>query len=308
MSDAVIEEDTLSPEDLAMAKELVAQEPAPKQESEEKPEATEEKVDTPEKTEEPSSDVLKFKVKGEEKEYSKEQLQHLLAREQTFQQKANRLESSDEYKLGILMAAAKKGDKGAQKKLRNELIDMVGEEPLDSLEEVEEDYDADADLSKRQNESAFEEVFSDVKSDVDYEETLAKIDTDLKSRMPEKVFQKYYDTPEERRTMYDLVKSGRAEEILGALDKELQGLSLTERVRIKNDPDMYGSLVFEVIQDLNATGQGTDKKDSGNSDLDAVSSGNRSHRVEKEEPEPDVSTMSKAEFLAYEKKLLGRNI
>jgi hypothetical protein len=303
MSDAlVIEEGTLSPSDLAMAKEMQAAEVP------EEPKVEPEAPEVEEPQEEVSENPFTFKVKGEEKEYTKEQLQNLLAREQTFQQKANKLESSEEYRLGVLHAAAKAGDKGAQKKLRAELLEMVGDGDIDSLEEVEEEYDTEKDLTKRQTDAAFEEAFSDVKSDVDYEETLAKIDEQLKARMPEKVFQKYYDTPVERRTMYDLVKSGRAEEILGALDVELQNLSLTERVRIKNDPDMYGSLVYEVVKDVNARGQQTDTKDQVNPDLAAVSSGNRSHRIEKEEPAPDFATMSTEEFRAYEKKMLGRNI
>jgi len=210
--------------------------------------------------------------------------------------------------MGLLMAKAKEGDKGARKALLSAIKDMAGDEDLSSFEDTEETFDTEKELEARKEDSKFEEVFADVKSDVDYEETLAKIDTTLKSQMPEKVYQDYYDKPETRRTMYDLVKSGRADEVFGALNEELQKLPLVDRVKIKNDPELYGSLAYEVIQDLNARKQGTTAKDQADSDLDAVSTGTSSRRVEKEEAEPDFLTMSKEEFKAYEKKMLGRVI
>ena len=302
MSDAVIEEDTLSPEDLAMAKEMISSEPEPTpEENSAEPEVVQE--------DETSDTPFVFKVKGEDREFTRDQIKYIVSREETFQKKFTKLESSDEYKLGVLMAAAKQGDKGAQKRLRSELLEMVTDGDIDSLEDVMDEYDGDKNLDKRKAEAELEEVFSEVKSDIDYEETLAKIDTDLKPRMPEKVFKKYNDTPAERRVMYDLIKSGRTDEVFDALDGEFQKLPLAERVRIKNDPDMYGSLVFEVIQDLNAQRQQKGAKvDQGNSDLDSVSTGNGSHRVEKESPAPDFANMSKEDFLEYERKFLGRNI
>ena len=303
----VIESEGLSPEDLAMAEEMSKADPPPPEA--EQPTAEPEKVESPEseQSEEPENPFV-FKVKGEDKEYSKDQLQHLLSREQTFQQKATKLETSDEYQLGLMFKKAQDGDKGAQKKMMEAIRSMAGENDLESLEDTEEEYNREEVQAKQELDSKFEEAFADVKSDVDYDETLGKIESELKGHIPEKLYKQYYDSPDERRTLYDLVKSGRAEEVFGALNEELGKLPLTDRVKIKNDPELYGSLAFEVIQDLNAQKSSSGNEGQAESNLDAVSTGSGSHRVEKEEAAPDFLKMSKEEFQAYEKKMLGRVI
>lgn len=216
---------------------------------------------------------LTFKVKGEEKNYTKDQLQHLLSREQTFQQKYESLRNSEEYNQLVTLQAAKEGDKSAQKMLLDQLKGMEGD--LDSLAEVEETFD----VEKKMEATSMDEAFSDVKSDIDYEETLDKMNNDLKSKMPEKVWSAYNDDPVHRRTMYDLIKSGRDTEILESVNQAITDLPLGERVKAKADPEFYGMLVVEVVNDLNAqrTDAGQTKDSVESTGVDAVSTGRSSH-------------------------------
>lgn len=317
MSEEMVIEADVSPEDAELARKL-ASEPDEPQASEnteklEQP-ADEPKAENPEvepegDTKKDVDETLRFKVKGEEKEYTKEQLQHLLSRDETFQQKFNKLNNSDEYKLGLLLSAAKNGDKGAQKQLMAQMKEVV--EDFDALDDVEEDFDVEKTKLTREQQEQFEEVFADVKGEVDYEENLAKIKTDLKSKLPEKVWQSYWDTPETRRTMYDLIKSGRTEEIFVALDEELGRMPLGERVKIKNDPELYGSAVIEVIRDLNARGNRAETKDPVADDLDAVSTGRSSHSNPRESETIDWEQLLLTDpdkFKEMERKVLGRNL
>ena len=217
------------------------------------------------------------------------------------------LRSSEEYKELIALKAAKDGDKGARKAILDQLKSM--EEDLDALSESEETFDVDA----KMKDSSFDEVFEDVKEDVDYQETIDKIETDLKSRMPEKVFKSYYDAPETRRTMYNLIKSGRTDEVFQGVEEALSQMSLGERVKAKADPEFYGLMVVEVIEDLNArrdqpTGQTDTPESSG---LEAVSTGSSSHRqVKADDGQVDWMNLYEndpAKFREMERKLLGRN-
>lgn len=314
MSSEMIIEDDVSPADAELARSLLTS--APPEDAEK---SGEQVVEDPNKdvkaTEEEESkdegghkDSLKFTVKGEEKEYTREQLQHLLSREQTFQQKYEGLRNSDEYKQLLALRAAKEGDKGARKQILQQLKEM--EDDLDSLDEVEDTFDADKKISQ----DSFEEAFEDVKGDVDYQETLDKINTDLKSRIPEKVFQTYYDAPDTRRTMYDLIKSGRTEEVFQGVEEALSQLSLGERVKAKADPEFYGMVVVEVINDLNARrSQTKEQTDTSESDaLSAVSTGTSSRsQVKADNDEVDWMKLYQTDpekFREMERKLIGRNI
>ena len=153
-----------------------------------------------------------------------------------------------------------------------------------------------------------------MKDDVDYEENLNKISSDLKSRMPAKVWEHYNSAPDTRRTMYDLIKSGRTDEIFEALNGELGKLPLGERVKAKADPEFYGMMVVEVINDLNARRDqpAETTETSDNSGLDAVSTGNSSRTVvQPVEEEIDWIALQRdnpAKFREMERKQLGRNV
>ena len=132
MSELIIEEG-VSPEDAALARQLIEETPAETEASQSEPEVVEDQQDNSEDPKDTESDEsvqdFTFKVKGEDKAYTKEQLQHLLSREQTFQQKYETLRNSEDYKTLIALQAAKEGDKGARKML------------LDQLKEMEEDLE-----------------------------------------------------------------------------------------------------------------------------------------------------------------------
>lgn len=312
MSDEVVLGEGLSAEDEADIKAFAteeqpeAEEPQAEnaeQETEEEPQASAE----PE--EEPTDEGFTFKIKGEEKTFTRDQIHHTLAREETFQKKYGAMEKSEEYKFGVLMAAAKGGDKAAQKALVAKMVEFTGAEDgdqmLSQMEEVKEELDEEKLLSDRQSKQAFEDAFEDVKEDVDYQETVDKIKTDLKSRMPEKVFKEYWDDPSTRRTMYDLQKSGRVDELFSAFEDQLVELPLLERAKIKTDSSLYGALFVEVIKSQNAK-QGEGNKESSESELDAVSSGSRSRSAPAKESQPDWENMSDAEFRKAEQKMLKK--
>ena len=288
MADLVIE-DGVSDEDIALAKQFHEEhekslETDPSQEESQEPvqqaddKGTDNNVDADSKdgvVEGEQDGSYKFDIKGEEKEFSRKDLVNMLSREDTFQKKFNSLSQGEEYKLGVLMKAAQDGDKSAQKAVYEQLKSLS--EDVTDLESVEEEFDTEKAVEKQNEDNQFDEVFADVKGDVDYEDTLSKIESDLKGKMSPEVYDSYYQGAETRKVMYDLVKSGKTEEVFGALNEELSKLPLVDRVKIKKDPDMFGDLVVEVVNDLYAQPKDTGKKDSGKSNLEAVSTGNRSH-------------------------------
>lgn len=246
-----------------------------------------------------------FTVKGEDKEFTKAQIQHMLSREQTFQQKHDALNKSDTVKMGMLMEAAKNGDAGAQKKILDQLKEYTNNDVYE-LEDVEQEFDLDKHMEKVQENESEDEAFADVKNDVDFEKTLDTMKEHFPNRMPGKLFQSYWDNPEERRIMYDIAASGRADEIFDALDGELNKLSLADKIKIKQDPEAYALAVVEAINGLNAPQQPSAPKDSGPTDLDAVSTGRSSHSQTKEERPPDFSKMTEKEFYDFQIKNFGK--
>jgi len=307
MSEATLEEGA-SPE---LAAEVEAfnkaeMEETPPVEKEEAPveqqadvEQAEPEVDPPEEQEE---NPFTFKVKGEEKEFSRKQIDSMLNREQTFQQKNNELKNSEEYKMGLLFSAAKGGDETAQKKVK-ELLSEVAD--LENLDAVEGEYDVDEKHRETIEKSDAEEPFSDVKDDVDYQETLDKMKESFRERMPSNVYNDYLADPHSRRVMYDLEKSGRAGEVFDALDEELSPLSSLDRTKIKSDQELYGNLLVDIIKVKFSAKQKTDTKPiKEESNLDAVSSGDSSRSVPVDDSNPDWANMSAEDFAKAEKKAL----
>lgn len=251
------------------------------------------------------SNPFTFTVKGEDKEFTKDQIQHMLSREQTFQQKYEEMRKSETSKLGMLMEAAKGGDAGAQKKILEQLKEYTGNDVYE-LEDVEQEFDLDKHVESKEENELEDQAFADVKNDLDFEKTLDKMKEHFPTRMPAKLFQSYWSNPDERRVMYDIAASGRADEIFDALDGELNKLSLADKIKIKQDPDAYALAVVEAINGLNAPQQSASPKDLGQTKLDAVSTGQGSRRQEKEESPPDFSKMSDKEFREFQLKHFGK--
>ncbi len=281
---------------------------APEQEPKaDEPAGNEETAPAPEGDDasEAEANPFTFKVKGEDREFTKAQIQHMLSREQTFQQKYDAINKSETTKLGMLMEAAKGGDAGAQKKILDHLKEFTNNDVYE-LEDVEQEFDLDKHVEKNQELESEDEAFADVKNDVDFEKTLDTMKEHFPNRMPGKLFQSYWDNPEERRIMYDIAASGRADEIFDALDGELNKLSLADKIKIKQDPEAYALAVVEAINGLNAPQQPSAPKDSGPTDLDAVSTGRSSHSQTKEERPPDFSKMTEKEFYDFQIKNFGK--
>ena len=148
---------------------------------------------------------FKIKVNGKEKEMDYGDIKSHLSRETTFQKKYNQLETSDEYRLGMLMAAATAGDKAAIKQVKEQLVKAMGssddDDFLDKLSEVEGEYNAEAELEKRKESTKFDDAFMDVKDEVDYEDNIDIINSVLKGFIPPKIFEVYWENPADRRNM-----------------------------------------------------------------------------------------------------------
>lgn len=305
----------VSPEELKEFEEFKAEmEATPEQEPDEAP-PEQETVEAPPEQEpveappEPKDDGLTFKIKGEDKKFSMDQIRNTLSREETFQKKFNKMSSSDEYKFGVLMSAAQSGDKGAQKTLLAKMVEFTGakdgDQMLNQMEEVTEEFNTEEKLQAKASQEEFDDFFDEVKGDVDFEDTLGKIKTDLKARMPEKVFNSYWNKAGERRVMYDLQKSGRADELFSAFEDQLSDLPLLERAKIKTDPDLYGALFVEVVKSQNAK-QGNRPSEPSVTPMDSVSSGNRSHSAPADNTTPDWDNMTPEEFKKAEAKMLKK--
>ena len=249
------------------------------------------------------TESLVFKVKGHEKSFSKEQINNMLNREQTFQQKHESLRNSDEYKMGLLLSAAKGGDKGAQKELKNMLSGLAD---LDELDDVKDSYDVEENHKKLIDAEKQEEPFEDVKDEVDFQETLDRITQNLAPRMPKEIFDSYWEDPASKRALYDLERSGQADALFNAFDEEMAKMSTLDRAKVNSDPLLYGNLFAEVVKSQNAKQVAGTQKVDGNTDLDVVSTGQSSHSTPKPASEPDWENMSKEEFDKLSAKLLKK--
>ena len=250
----------------------------------------------------------KFKVKmnGKSREMDYSDIKNHLSRETTFQKKYDEANKSDEMKMGTLVAAAKGGDKGAQKKLQGLLKEFTGAEDVDDmndkLNDVEGTFDEEAGLIKKRNEVEFETEFADVKGDVDYEANVATIQGDIKDRMPAKIWERYWNSPADRKSMYALAASGRADLLLDTFQSEVDSLPLEKQLELAGDPDMYGVAFLSMINRLNAksTKQGEETTEVDN--LNAVSSGTKPASRAQASETPDFDKMTSQEFKAWQVK------
>lgn len=288
----------------------------PKTEEGKKPdESNKSETDEGEKLEEnkKGAEPHRFKVTigGEEKELTYHEIKSAIGRSSALQKQLNQMNSSEEMKLGTLMAAAKSGDKKAGKKAHDMLVAAFGKESaedlIDELSGVEGDFDEGQKLSEREKEAQFDQFFDDVKDDVDFETHMTTVNESFPGRVPAKVFEAYNNEPHLRRTMYDLAASGRADEILSAVDAEINSLPFEKQLEVRSNPDLYGDAFFLVVNKLNASKQAKKEKteDPEKDALDSISGGNESRRSEVATPQgevPDFLKMSAKEFAEYKEK------
>ena len=251
---------------------------------------------------------FKIKVNGKEKEMDYGDIKSHLSRETTFQKKYNQLETSDEYRLGMLMAAATAGDKAAIKQVKEQLVKAMGssddDDFLDKLSEVEGEYNAEAELEKRKESTKFDDAFMDVKDEVDYEDNIDIINSVLKGFIPPKIFEVYWENPADRRNMYDLAASGQLEGLLAQFQADLSELSYEKRLEVKSDPDLYSAAFLDSVNRManNATAEQPKPESSGDDGLSSVSSGTRGKQKPTEPQVPDFLTMTSDEFAEYKRK------
>ena len=258
---------------------------------------------TPEVEEVDDTDPYAFVIKGEKKKFSRGELVNRLSREETFQKKYNKLEQSDEYKYGLLLSKAKAGDKAAQKSLKD-ILGELNEGDVSKLDAVQDKFDLDDHVEKTLSSNKEEEVFEDIKDDVDFPETLSKIESDAKSRLPPVVFETYWKDPKARRVMYDLEKSGLSEQVYSGLQAELDGMTSRDRAAIKRDPEWFGDLIVEVLNSMSKPAA-PQQETRPSSNLRTVSSGEGA-RHRDTDGEPDWANMTSEEFKLAEAKYLKR--
>lgn len=273
----------------------------PEVKAEEAPEQTEE---APAETTEETKEVnpLEFTVGGKTREYTAHEIKSALGR----QRKLDEVMGSSEYKMGLLIKAAESGDKGAQKKMQELLVKFTDSEDadgmVDKLEEEKGEFDEEGKAKEQLNKVSEDEFFADVKDSVDYEDNLAKIDSSLKPRIPEKLFNQFSANPSAKRAMYDLVASGRMETLLNAFELELNALPLEKRLDVLSDPETYGREFTNLVKRENAkqtqpqTTEQKQSEDNSNSDLDAVSTAPSGRTNNQTPSEPDFEKMTDAEF------------
>ena len=298
-----------------------AEEPKGEQKAEElKDDPKAEPTETDE-TDETDTQTVKVTFRGKERELTPNDISAALGRADASQKKADKLQGSEEYKMGLLMTAAKGGDKSAQKKLQKLLVEYTGVETpddmIDNLEEVDGDFDEESVLQKKEEELAFDDAFSDVEGGVDFQKNMDIVSTDLKGRMPAKVFDAYWAKPDTRRTMYDLVALGRLDELMDAFDQNLAKLPFREQLYLEKDPDEWGELFAKTVREQNAsrakapTGQGQSDSNTdagstteGKSAEDSVSRGTRGRSPQNAQSseETDFFKMTPQQFAAWKRE------
>jgi hypothetical protein len=298
--------DNQNPNEVALESKVAETEAAPEDKSAES-DAPNEQQTEPTDNNEQQNNPFEFTVNGETKEYTAHQIKSALGR----QSKMNEILGSDEYKMGLLMQAAKSGDKKAQKQLQEQLVQFTGSEDadgmVDKLQDETAEFDAEAKAQEKAKQAEFDALFSDVKDSVDYEANFAKIDTDLRPHVPEKIFTQFFADPADRRALYDLAASGNAPQVISAFNLFVGGLSPEKQLEVKTDRSAFvQALELSVKQIANATaangsdGQGETEESS---DLDAVSTKPSSRVANPTSSGPDWDKMSDEDFQAYQIKM-----
>jgi len=258
--------------------------------------------------------TFKVMLHGKERSMTENDIKSAMGKLEKLQKLGKTANDSEEMKLGTLTVAAKNGDKGAQKKLRDMLKTSLGDDDMDDLDDVTTTFDEDSALQDSIKEDEFEVQFLDVKDGVDFKDNMAKIENELKAKMPLKVWESYFEAPETRRTLYDLVASGRMDELLTQLEDALATLPINKQIEVETNPELYGQYFMTVLKRSNAelSKAGTDTKgtgddgDSTDDGLDSVSTGKKGRASGKDsKPEIDWANMTKEEFRAEKSKRFG---
>ena len=256
---------------------------------------------------------IKVPLNGRERKMNILDLNVAVERGAQFQQKYDKLSSSDEMKFGTLMAAAKSGDKEATKKVLNILKDSSKSEDmdalLDSVEKVEGNFDEEKTLKEQEAKDKEDQYFPEsVINSVDYEKHLTTMKTDLRGPIPAKVFDAYHENPETRKIMYDLVAQGIHGAAMDKFYEWYDEISPTEQSRLDNDPAAWGTAfegVFEAMKRKNKNAPKKAGTEEPAEPMDSVSDGSKG-RSRKPPAAKSVHDMDSKQFAAYKAKMLNR--
>ena len=258
------------------------------------------------------------RIKGKDREMTLSDIKSLAVRQSASDKKLSDLQASEEYRFGLIVTAARAGDKTAQKKLLKLTMESAKAENVDALsdglEDVSEEFDEAKAVEAKNKANEEDQYFGDIKDDVDYQANLDIIKTDLKKRIPSDIWKAYWGTPATRRAMYDLVSSGRADDLLGLMDKKLSKLPYEKQLEIEGDPTIFGRFLAEIIRTDNlkhsksAKAEGSEASDNADDDsISSVSSGRAGRNPSGgsgSSATPDFSKMGADEFRTWKEKNL----
>lgn len=252
--------------------------------------------------------------RGKETKTSYNNLKADIERGRISQAKLDKISNSEEMEFGLVMAAAKSGDKEAQKKALIMLKEFSGKEEIDDfiddVDEVKGDFDTKAVKEKQKAEEDWEEYFPEsVKNSVDYNENLDKMEKVLKPQIPEKVYEFYTNRPETKRIMYELVAQGIAQEAMDAFFEKYDSLPSVEQIKIDNDPAAWGTAFNSSFESLKrskakSASENAESEDNSSEPMASVSAGAGS-RTRAPAPKKSFLKMSKAEFAEEKARLLA---
>lgn len=263
----------------------------------------------------PDTNLTIKNKRGKEVKTNFNDLKADIARGRQSQAQLDKINGSAEMEFGVIMAAAKAGDKEAQKKALILLKEFAGKDDIDAfvddVEEVKGDFDAGAAKEKQESDAAWGEYFpEELKNSVDYEENLGNMDSVLKGQIPGKVYDFYMNRPETKRIMYELVAQGVAQEALDAFFEKYDSLPSVEQTRMDMDPAAWGTAFnasFESLKRQKAKSASKNAESNNPSEpMDSVSSGSGG-RTRAPAPAKSFMKMSSKEFAAEKKRLIAEN-
>jgi len=204
------------------------------------------------------------------------------------QARLTKINDSEEMKFGHILAAAKSGDKGAQKQAFELLKEFAGQEEIDDfVDDMEKADGKKFDVNKKREEEKSEQEWEDafpqhVKESVDYQPTLDKMRATLRgSNIPEKIYDTYDGNPVQRKIMYDLVAQGHAEKAMELFYAKYETLSFEDQLKLDTDPAAWGTAFTRVFKSIERAPktvepESADQEKEDPSDLiDSMSSGSK---------------------------------
>lgn len=345
----VVEED-VSPESKALAAQMLKeQEDAPPAEGSPTEKEAPPAEDTDDSPIEGSFSLDEFNSIIEEKGYSKAEIANALrdeveweidvkggsVKKVTYQEALNTLKRrsnnevthqkryndvmKDHGELIAMHRAAKGGDKSAQKAMV-ELVQSLsgskdGDELLDSLDSIEEKFDAEAEVLKAEEAQDAKDIFADLDEEgVDYQPVLDNIPYELRNIVPPNLIEDFMGSRGAQRVLYDLVTSPDRPLFESKFQDLLGSLSPDKRLEVKGDPRQFELLFYEaameVAKDRDANSgqsspnsQQTEEKIPPGRRADAlVSDGTQSRGRTTKPAMPDFDGMSKQEFAEYQRE------